>query len=83
MAGLDPPKDIFVLMDDARATGASDAQLFEQPRAIFVAHRPADVARVLAEADAARAETGGTLAGYLAYEAGLALEPRLVHARTR
>jgi hypothetical protein len=64
-------------MDDARATGASDAQLFEQPRAIFVAHRPADVARVLAEADAARAESGGTLAGYLAYEAGLALEPRL------
>ncbi len=73
MAGPQP----FVLLDDARATGASDAQLFEQPRAIFVAHRPADVARVLAEADAARIETGGTLAGYLAYEAGLALEPRL------
>ncbi len=73
MAGPHP----FVLLDDARAEGASDAQLFEHPRAVFVAHSPADVARVLAEADAARAATGGTLAGYLGYEAGLALEHRL------
>ena len=77
MAGSDASPHPFVLMDDARATGASDAQLFEHPRAIFVAHHPADVARVLAEADQARIETGGTLAGYLSYEAGLALEPRL------
>lgn len=69
--------DVFVLLDDARAEGASDAQLFTNPRAIFVANRAADVARVLAEADAARKTTGGTLAGYLAYEAGLALEDRL------
>src|SRR5690606_32398728 len=34
-------------------------------------------ARVLAEAEAARLMHGGTLAGYIAYEAGLALEPRL------
>jgi para-aminobenzoate synthetase/4-amino-4-deoxychorismate lyase len=74
MAGPDP----FVLLDDARETGAMDAQLFEKPRAIFVAHRPGDVSRVLEEADTARRETGGTLAGYLAYEAGLALEERLL-----
>lgn len=68
----------FVLLDDARVTGASDAQLFENPRAIFVARRPDEVEAALDAADAARRECGGTLAGYLAYEAGLALEPRLV-----
>ncbi|QYU66959.1 chorismate-binding protein [Leptolyngbya sp. 15MV] len=66
----------FVLLDDARAEGAADAHLFEDPREIFVARRPGEVAEVLARADAARAG-GGTLAGYIAYEAGLALEPRL------
>ncbi|MGX7927383.1 aminodeoxychorismate synthase component I [Tsuneonella sp. HG094] len=72
MAGRTP----FVLLDDARTDGAAPAHLFEAPRAIFVAHRPEEVAATLAAADAARAE-GGTLAGYLAYEAGLALEPKL------
>src|SRR5687768_9410576 len=67
----------FVLLDDARAEGASDAQLFENPREIFVARRPEDVVPVLEAADAARRESGGTLAGYLASEAGPALEPRL------
>ena len=68
----------FVLFDDAREEGASDAQLFENPREIFVARRPEEVASVLAAADAARRASGGTLAGYLAYEAGLALEPKLM-----
>jgi len=67
----------FVLLDDARTQGASDAQLFENPRQVFVARRPEEVAAVLEAADAARRATGGTLAGYLAYEAGLALEPKL------
>src|SRR5690606_23559420 len=67
----------FVLLDDARGEGASDAQLFEHPRELFVARRPDEVLPVLAAAEAARRERGGTLAGYLAYEAGLALEPRL------
>ena len=67
----------FVLLDDARAEGASDAQLFENPREIFVARRPEDVAPVLEAAEAGRLRNGGTLAGYIAYEAGLALEPRL------
>ncbi|ANU06951.1 aminodeoxychorismate synthase component I [Paraurantiacibacter namhicola] len=75
----------FVLLDDARADGAADAQFYSAPRAIFVAHRPQDVDAALAGADAARREQGGHLAGYIAYEAGLALEPRLqslAHART-
>src|SRR3990170_299571 len=67
----------FVLLDDARMQGASDAQLFENPREVFIARRPEDVLPVLEAADAARRATGGTLAGYLAYEAGLALEPKL------
>lgn len=67
----------FVLLDDAREEGASDAQLFENPARVFVARRPEEVLPALEAADAARRETGGTLAGYLAYEAGLALEPRL------
>ena len=68
----------FVLLDDARAgDGAADALLYEAPRALFVAHRPDQVESALAEAEAARRAGGGSLAGYIAYEAGLALEPRL------
>jgi para-aminobenzoate synthetase/4-amino-4-deoxychorismate lyase len=73
--GLPPP---FVLLDDARAGDtAADALLFEAPRALFVAHRPGEVEAVLAAAEAARLAGGGSLAGYIAYEAGLALEPKL------
>ena len=68
----------LVLLDDARVAGAADAQFFEDPIEVFVARQPGEVAAVLADADAARRQKGGTLAGYLAYEAGLALEERLV-----
>ena len=67
----------FVLLDDAREEGASDALLFENPVELFVARRPEEVVPVLEAAEAARVQGGGTLAGYLTYEAGLALEPRL------
>ncbi|MGQ7830554.1 aminodeoxychorismate synthase component I [Altererythrobacter sp. Z27] len=67
----------FILLDDARAHGAAPAHLFENPRQVFVAQLAGDVAEALAAADAARQESGGTLAGYIAYEAGLALEPKL------
>jgi len=75
----------FVLLDDARAgEGAADALLYENPRAQFVAHRPDEVEAVLAAAEAARVAEGGALAGTIAYEAGLALEPRLMaHAAAR
>lgn len=68
----------FVLLDDARAgEGAADALLYEAPEALFVAHRADEVEAVLAAAEAARQAGGGALAGYIAYEAGMALEPRL------
>ncbi|WP_121118881.1 aminodeoxychorismate synthase component I [Croceibacterium ferulae] len=66
----------FVLLDDASAGGAG-ALLLQAPVQVFVARQPHEVLPVLAAADAARRTSGGTLAGYLAYEAGLALEPRL------
>ncbi|WP_095012196.1 aminodeoxychorismate synthase component I [Tsuneonella mangrovi] len=68
----------FVLLDDARESGAADARYFAAPSRVFVAHRASEVAETLAAADAARIEGEGTLAGYIAYEAGLALEQRLV-----
>jgi para-aminobenzoate synthetase / 4-amino-4-deoxychorismate lyase len=73
--GQSPP---FVLLDDARAgeTGA-DALLYEAPTGLFVAHRPEEVAPVLAAAEAARVAEGAVLAGYIAYEAGMALEPKV------
>ena len=79
--GQKSPTECFVLLDDARAPGgagggAADALLYAAPREVFVAHRPDDVAGVLEFAEAARA-AGGELAGYIAYEAGLALEPKL------
>ncbi|MBX7481834.1 aminodeoxychorismate synthase component I [Qipengyuania qiaonensis] len=66
----------FVLLDDARERGAADALLFENPREVFVAHRPDQVEDALAAAETAR-KAGGELAGYIAYEAGLALEAKL------
>ncbi|PKP90161.1 MAG: aminodeoxychorismate synthase, component I [Alphaproteobacteria bacterium HGW-Alphaproteobacteria-14] len=68
----------FVLLDDARAgTTAADALLYEGPRKVFVATRPDQVESALDAAEAARLAGGGSLAGYIAYEAGFALEGRL------
>jgi para-aminobenzoate synthetase/4-amino-4-deoxychorismate lyase len=65
----------FVLLDDARPGGA-EARLYTAPVRVIAAHRPDEVAPALAALDAARAE-GLHVAGYVAYEAGHALEPRL------
>ena len=71
----------FLLLDDARAkggaSGGAPAQLFECPVEVFTAYRAEHVETVLAAAQRAQHERGGTLAGYVAYEAGLALEPKL------
>lgn len=64
----------FILLDDARSERASDARLYEQPLEVVVARRPDEVEAALAQI----AATPGDWAGYLAYEAGLALEPRLM-----
>ena len=69
----------FILLDDARTSGASDARLYEQPVEIVVARRVDDVAPALARI----AATPGEWAGYLAYEAGLSLEARLAPLAVR
>jgi para-aminobenzoate synthetase/4-amino-4-deoxychorismate lyase len=64
----------FVLLDDARETGAT---LFRDPVGMLRADRMEEVGPLL---DRLRAETAGAglhAAGWLAYEAGCALEPRL------
>lgn len=70
-------RSAFILLDDARAEGAADALLYEAPSEIFVAMRPDEVAGALERAEAARCSGGGALCGFIAYEAGLALEPKL------
>jgi para-aminobenzoate synthetase / 4-amino-4-deoxychorismate lyase len=72
------PRDAtpFVLLDDARVTGAAPARLYADPVEIVVTRRMDKVGVAL---DALRTATRGGLhaAGYLAYEAGHALEPTL------
>ncbi|RHW18732.1 aminodeoxychorismate synthase component I [Sphingomonas gilva] len=73
------PDAPFVLLDDARAAGAAPARLYRSPVDTVVATTPAQVPRLL---DALRVARQGGLhaAGFLSYEAGHALEPRLVPA---
>jgi para-aminobenzoate synthetase/4-amino-4-deoxychorismate lyase len=66
----------FILLDDARGEGASDARLYRAPVELVVARRVEEVLPALARIEALAGE-GRDMAGYLAYEAGLALEPRL------
>lgn len=75
------PDAPFVLLDDARAQGTGTARLYTAPREIVVAHTAGDVAPALARLDTLHAQ-GAALAGFIAYEAGLSLEPRLA-AQTR
>lgn len=66
----------FILLDDARPDGASPARLYESPREAVVARTVDEVLPALERIDTLRG-AGLHLAGYLAYEAGLALEPKL------
>lgn len=72
----------FVLLDDARRDGedgtahAADALYYEAPRRTFVAMRSGEVADTLQEAEQALGKEQ-ELAGYIAYEAGLALDAKL------
>ena len=68
--------DPFILLDDARREGASPARLYQAPREVVAAHRVDEVLPALERIAALQAE-GAQLAGYFAYEAGLALEARL------
>jgi para-aminobenzoate synthetase/4-amino-4-deoxychorismate lyase len=66
----------FILLDDARSEDASPARLYRDPLETIVARRPEEVNAALARIEALSRD-GAELAGYIAYEAGLALEPRL------
>ncbi|WP_296678505.1 aminodeoxychorismate synthase component I [Novosphingobium sp.] len=66
----------FILLDDARPDGASAARLYQGPLEVVVARRADEVVPAFERIEALRAQ-GHHLAGYLAYEAGLALEDRL------
>ena len=70
------PDAPFVLLDDARAAGAAPARLYARPIDTVVAATPAQVPRVLQALRVAR-EGGLHAAGFLSYEAGHALEPKL------
>ena len=72
----------FILLDDARPDGASDARLYRAPAECVVARRPEEVLHALERIEKLGRE-GYDLAGYLAYEAGLALEPRLAPLAAR
>ena len=63
----------FILLDDARTDGAGPARLYEAPLDIVVARQADEVAGAIARIGA----QPGHWAGMIAYEAGLALEPRL------
>lgn len=73
MTAFDPTAP-FVLLDDARRDGG--AELFAAPVEIVVAQALAEVAPALARLRAAQA-AGRWAAGFIGFEAGYALEPRL------
>jgi para-aminobenzoate synthetase/4-amino-4-deoxychorismate lyase len=66
----------FVLLDDMRDGGEARSRLYTRPVEIVSATWPGEVAPALERLRAARAE-GLHAAGYIGYEAGHALEPRL------
>jgi para-aminobenzoate synthetase/4-amino-4-deoxychorismate lyase len=74
MRPIDPAQP-FVMLDDARADGGK-ISLYRNAAEIIVATAPEELAPALARMKAARAQ-GAHLAGYMSYEAGLVLEPRL------
>tara|TARA_R110000787_G_scaffold148932_1_gene262899 strand:- start:692 stop:1882 length:1191 start_codon:yes stop_codon:yes gene_type:complete len=76
------PDTPFLLIDDARTPGARPARLYRDPVAIVRAQESAEVKPALAALKTARAR-GLHAAGFIGYEAGYALEPRLAGLATR
>lgn len=68
------PSQPFVVLDDARPGGRT--LVYARPRAVVTATTPAEIAPALAALRRAHAD-GAHLAGFLAFEAGYALEPKL------
>lgn len=75
-------REPFVLLDDARPVPDARARLYRDAVGAVMARDPAEVIPALAELKAARA-SGLHVAGYIAYEAGHALEPRLASLSPR
>jgi aminodeoxychorismate synthase component I len=73
---LPGPDDAFCLFDDARVRGAAPARLYRDPVETVVALDMGQVQPMLDRLADAR-EAGLHVAGYMQYEAGLALEDRL------
>ena len=73
---LPGPTEIFALFDDARPRHAAPARLYRDPVSVIAAHRMEEVQPALDRIADAR-EAGLHVAGYMSYEAGLALEERL------
>jgi para-aminobenzoate synthetase/4-amino-4-deoxychorismate lyase len=66
----------FVLLDDARAEDAAPARLYRDPVAVLRAENADELEACLGQISTAGGQ-GLHVAGYIAYEAGLALEQRL------
>ncbi|WP_313330583.1 aminodeoxychorismate synthase component I [Sphingobium yanoikuyae] len=73
---LPGPTEAFALFDDARVQGAAPARLYRDPVSVIAAWRMEEVQPALDRIAEAR-EAGLHAAGYISYEAGLALEDRL------
>jgi para-aminobenzoate synthetase / 4-amino-4-deoxychorismate lyase len=70
----------FVLLDDARVQGAVAARLYVKPVETLVAHDAAELEVLLLRLSGAQGE-GLHAAGFLGYDAGFALEPKLAALR--
>ncbi len=81
MRSLDTAKP-FVLLDDARPGSDAHAHLYREPLDEIVARHPSEIYPAL-EHMRAESRKGRYLAGYIGYEAGLALEDRLTPLTTR
>lgn len=79
-AGL--PSTPFVLLDDARPDSLDPARLYREAREFVRAEKLDDVVPALERLRAAQKD-GLHAAGYITYEAGYALEPRLSTLDTR
>jgi para-aminobenzoate synthetase / 4-amino-4-deoxychorismate lyase len=69
----------YVLLDDARAAGASPTRLYTNPVRILTCRSPEEVGPLLEELRCGQAD-GLHAAGFLTYEAGTALLPHLAAA---
>lgn len=77
LTDLPTTNDPFIWFDDARGSPAGDSILLSGLQDIYRADRPDQLAGVLHAIDAAHAG-GALLAGFVSYEAGYLLEPRLI-----